>query len=178
MPNHCSNKLIVIGSYVERSNFVKNVKSGDDDLCFNKILPMPDNIDRNDTVTGMESIVTMFSDNGWRGWRNKNWGTKWDAYRVYLTHDEKKTEYVFKTAYNPPNKVLLNKYRSLFPSVRLELLYAECGFNIYGYWSSDDPDNLTCHDVTNEVEWDEDNEDFNLLDKNFQPYFDLYRTSG
>lgn len=148
MPNHITNYLSVSGTSENVELFKKeNSKTNDNDdnenveertLSFHFVVPEPD-WSTQTTSTGF----TMFSDNGWYGWRVKNWGTKWDAYDTEDIFIEKpdtesdKSEslviyhYTFKTAWAPPYPWLIEAAKK-YPELSFELKwydedYPECG---------------------------------------------------
>jgi hypothetical protein len=122
MPNYCGNELKVFGSYDERNKFVQLMNENDDNkdsvsLSFNYILPCQD-------------------DDYGVIWCSQNWGTKWGAFDVELTHNENETTYIFRTAWKPPSEKFLNLMAEKFPDVYFELKYGETGCRFYGEWNS------------------------------------------
>ena len=70
------------------------------DEPFNQILPMPDDILR-DNLTMEERKAS--NGRNWYDWSIANWGTKWDAYDVRTQRIADNTLYVMmETAWSPP----------------------------------------------------------------------------
>ena len=72
-------------------------------------------------------------NSGGYDWCVANWGTKWPASRVEVEgpvtgYDEKTLEVVFHfdTAWSPPMPVI-KRAAELYPALRFELRYFECG---------------------------------------------------
>lgn len=137
MPNHCGNRITVTGDFKARDTFVQGVKGDKDDakpLEFGKIIPEPEDVN-NWAPPGPSSPLQLFMGGGCISWRNEYWGNKWGAYEAVLEHTQEKTVYTFLTAWSPPNDNLMKAMAAKFPDVKLDLRYAECGVEFYGYWT-------------------------------------------
>lgn len=62
-----------------------------------------------------ESMSNMFKSNHWYDWNVRNWGTKWNAYEISVSHNLDDTtvknekyylNYTFDTAWSPPEGVI------------------------------------------------------------------------
>jgi hypothetical protein len=115
MPNWAYNYLTVSGSVEDMDTWrikLANDKSIEPLLSFNKLLPLPEDMQEK-----------------WYEWRNANWGTKWD-----IGPDENgqppdassPTEYFydFETAWSPPLEWLHNIAPN-FPGLKFELGWYE-----------------------------------------------------
>lgn len=94
MPNHVKNVITFSGDPANIKRVIESI-CVDEQIDFEKLIPMPDNIYRGDL--GQEEIEKYGSLN-WYNWSIKNWGTKWNAYDGYITD----TQIVFSTAWSAP----------------------------------------------------------------------------
>ena len=118
MPNHCCNLLkLYSNNFDDLNNFYVENKSTDEDLCFNKSIPIPKDEESN-----------------WHDWKCSNWGTKWNAYEIdYNKNEEDKTiSYDFQTAWTPPVN-WLDKISTKYLNIKFELEYSEPGCDFGGY---------------------------------------------
>lgn len=98
------------------------------DLDFEKIIPMPESIQRTrkeefseDTPKGMalreeNRVLIGFED--WYDWSWEHWGTKWNSYDGRFFKDD--TAYLFSTAWNPPFPIMRKLAHLLNSPVQLE----------------------------------------------------------
>jgi len=145
MPNWCENDLAVEGPTEVIGEFLK-FAAGESPFDFGKFIPYPAKFQRQDEIA--EAWLKEHAerpDYDWRlqpkdgfnsggyDWCVANWGTKWPASRVEVEgpmtgYDEKTVEVVFHfdTAWSPP-KPVIKKAAELYPALRFELRYFECG---------------------------------------------------
>jgi hypothetical protein len=123
MPNWCNNTLEVTGSVDAMDKWriaLANDESIEPWLSFDKLLPMPKELEENE---------------GWYGWRVENWGCKWDiSGRDNQEPHASEPEYCgygFETPWGPPLE-LFNNISPDFPGVRFELAYYEEGMQFAG----------------------------------------------
>lgn len=70
--------------------------------------------------------IDGFSSGGYE-WRYKNWGTKWNAYRVEIVlREEYQAIIKFETAWSPPFPVIA-KLAEMFPQCKFTLEFCEPG---------------------------------------------------
>ena len=119
MPNHVSNELTVDGDTKELNRFLKYMGDGFD---FEKIIPMPDNIYRDNVSDEDKKRLVKEGRPNWYDWCWENWDTKWNAYSVerefknYKHAGGKYIKYTFKTAWSPPIPVI-EKLREDWPEL-------------------------------------------------------------
>ena len=98
MPNNTDVRIYIDHSNKSRIDDMENIFSND--YPFNMIIPMPDDILR-DNLT-MEQRKESNGRN-WYDWSVQNWGTKWDAYEVRVQRLSDTSLYVMlETAWSPP----------------------------------------------------------------------------
>lgn len=61
MPNYCENNLSIEGPIAECEDFMKNIKSSEEEVCFEILLPVPKNVEDSEE------------------WFVDNYGTKWNG---------------------------------------------------------------------------------------------------
>ena len=123
MPNHCGNSLTVNGKLSHRQEFVdknkgffyedKKKEKDYAELSFHAQVPVPKK-----HING--------KGEGWYSWCLKNWGTKWDCWEAYLSHDDNTTEYSFDTAWGSPVD-WVEKVSRKFPHLKFMVTWAEEG---------------------------------------------------
>lgn len=111
MPNHCTNKVSIIGSRADEFASAVNVATphyppqGDWDndrgppevepFSFHAIVPIPPHV-----------LASQWDPTGYN-WQRENWGTKWGAYDYGpVKHSKHSVTYTFDTAWSPPLPVL------------------------------------------------------------------------
>jgi hypothetical protein len=136
MPNWCFNRVKVWGAAKVLNNFKRGVKLGKSPFSFQKIKPMPDDLDDLIPSNGEidEDLISRFGADNWYDWRLMHWGTKWDinANDIYIVEGPRSVHYSFDTAWGPPNGIyleLLEKY----PDINISWYYREDGNQIRGY---------------------------------------------
>ena len=115
MPNYVKNILIVEGPSLHVNSMLESIKSEDDEFDFNKIFPMPkqlegsrspaqivsqreyDKWERNYnpnapfqigrplTKTMQKELIEECGFDNWYDWRIANWGTKWNSNSVQIS---------------------------------------------------------------------------------------------
>lgn len=137
MPNHCYNKVSIVGSKDSLEKIKKKlIKKGGGHtnyFSFHKIVPQPNTL----------------KDEEWYDWCVSNWGTKWDSYDGDIKSPEIKEgfsnsykfitdrtgtstlTYSFNTAWSPASKVI-SALTSLFPDVVVTYYYLEEGMDFAG----------------------------------------------
>jgi len=139
MPNWCYNRVEV---YIEDEEEVKRwketVESKESKFDFNKIVPMPEELEG--TVKGTnhvpsEELKEKYGADNWYDWSINNWGVKWNVYP--LSEDEiddngDYIQYTFDTAWGPPHEIFY-ALRRKFPDVSISWFYDEPGMQFAGY---------------------------------------------
>lgn len=117
MPNWCDNKLSIDGDEELLKKFYNENRDDDNELSFDKSVPLYDDDDGDDNMK-----------------RITRWGTKWDAHEVCTNE---MGEYEFDTAWSPPEQwfiAIVEKY----PELSFELLYSEPGMGFSGVIKGED----------------------------------------
>jgi hypothetical protein len=151
MPNHVYSTITAYGKETDLANIKKGLKGKDKDqhLCFNNIIPMPENIFTGDV--GKKEKEKYGKDN-WYDWSISNWGTKWNAYSqpeeepkingeansLKFIKDEKTfavITYHFCTAWSPVPRIL-EKLSLKYPNCIFKYAYLEEGEGFSGidFW--------------------------------------------
>ena len=120
MPNHVINIL-----KIKTKEPKKVIEELGENIDFEKIVPMPDNIFRGNLG---QRERELYGENNWYDWSLKNWGTKWNAYdQAGPFEGENYVEYIFSTAWSCPFYV----YVALAKKYDIEVKYADedIGFN-------------------------------------------------
>ncbi|MBR1382210.1 MAG: hypothetical protein IJ555_00115 [Ruminococcus sp.] len=122
MPNHITNRIKLIGEPSEIRRVMEAVKVdkvGLGSLDFEKIIPMPADVDDS------------------YNWCISNWGTKWNSYGYESIDNPDDSDTIsFLTAWSAPHPVL-EKLTTMFPSVTVEHEWADedigcnCGRRTY-----------------------------------------------
>ena len=150
MPNHCGNSIEIsadlknreslkqLKDFVDKSIVKKEDAYEDLTLTFQGAVPMPKELLNISTPTlekdkdKAKANTEKYGYSNWYDWRCGNWGTKWDAYDVYISENLK--DYVcmsFDTAWAPP----IPYYEALaakYPLLTIEVEYYESGCDFAG----------------------------------------------
>lgn len=140
MPNHCENRLTLLGSESEVARcleFIKGepLKDFDNspiDVLFDcgKVIPYPDNYRKMDEEDEIYHGAG-FNAGGYQ-WCITNWGTKWGAYDTYLVDRTPELAVIeFNSAWSPPSPVV-SKLAEFFPNLSITLEYEEPGCDFSG----------------------------------------------
>lgn len=132
MPNHVANSVTCKGnpdSIREMLLAVQNDEYGPGSISFEKIIPMPPELDiklgRSKTDPQVIRNIQLYGASDWYDWRVKNWNTKWDAYGF-----EKSTDYsqgkglAFLTAWKEPAPVI-RKLSEMYPDIEFTHQWAD-----------------------------------------------------
>lgn len=152
MPNYCRNKFAIIASSKkELDDVVDFIKGDNGDFDFNKIVPMPEDLDievvgcnaSEEVQAKYQSNIEKYGYKDWYDWRCDKWGCKWNAeiISVLVSEGELGIMIDFYTPWAPPIPI----YEALskkFPNLKMWYLYAECGVGIYGSGFKDFDDDL------------------------------------
>lgn len=179
MPNHTTNLLTIVGEkrilhlllpymtspekQTRTDSFGLNVHNEEDEnmfLDFNKIVPMPKEIERTCFMAGEDALTIRMSNKkediakakamqkelaqlekickkkygckGWYEWCNEHWGTKWNSYENrWDGRDEEGNEQLyFQTAWSPPQPVLQQLAIKLNKVIRVS--YMDEGYGFFG----------------------------------------------
>ena len=125
MPNHITNKLTVTGP--ESTGIIEACKSEKSEFDFNKILPMPDELQNTTSPCEQnDEFIAKYGYDNWYNWSIANWGTKWNCYDVHA--DSNFVE--FDTAWCTP-KPLFQALSTMYPEALLTIEYADedIGYN-------------------------------------------------
>ena len=94
MPNWCYNRVeVYIEDEKELKQWKETVESKESKFDFNKIVPMPEELNTNlQDLTDAKSkeLIKKYGADGWYKWRLNNWGCKWsvDGNEVEVDDDE------------------------------------------------------------------------------------------
>lgn len=139
MPNYVVNKLKIVDSkenIEEIKGFLRSTFKSDEEeyaipMDFNKITPTPKWIYHGSLGEKEENLYG--EENCWYDWNRKNWGTKWNAWKLddsyyfkYPEIEEKNVIY-FGTAWNGV-KDLISKLGRIFPETQFEYSWANEDF--------------------------------------------------
>lgn len=123
MPNWCNNTLKVTGEETELKRFIDAVKTDKQVLSFDKLVPMPKEL---------ENTKSPGDNPSWYEWRIANWGTKWDLDEsIGLTVKKRVAWYSFDTAWGPPIE-WMKAVSVLFSELKFVLRYEEPGVGFKG----------------------------------------------
>lgn len=154
MPNHCMNRLKVVGEPKEVLRFIETItvqKDGEERLeILETIVPCPNEL-RNTTsgffgdADKQKALEAQYAANrekygypDWYEWCINNWGTKWGDYDteqkfVHVNMDKTGmiVEYTYTTAWGPAlNGIKLVSEK--FPTLWFQNSYEEGGMGFYG----------------------------------------------
>ena len=138
MPNWCYNRVEICGEPEEMDEFRKLVKSKESPFDFNKIVPMPKELEG--TVKGTnhvpsEELKKKYGADNWYDWSISNWGVKWniDISEEQDVQDEGDyIQYTFDTAWGPPHEIFY-AIRKKFPDLGITWFFDEPGMQFAGY---------------------------------------------
>ena len=138
MPNWCYNRVEV---YIEDEEEVKRwketVESKESKFDFNKIVPMPEELEG--TVKGTnhvpsEELKEKYGADNWYDWSINNWGVKWNVTvdEGEVDDDDDFITYTFDTAWGPPHEIFY-ALRKKFPDMSISWFFDEPGMQFAGY---------------------------------------------
>ena len=120
MPNWCVNELTVSGEQEGVARFVANAQCDDEPLSFEKIVPIPDAIDKMpyDPYEYWARVIL--------------WGTKWDVSEVQVIESfDGLITYSFDTAWSPPLPFVVRTSR-VYKNVCFDIRWDEPGVGLFG----------------------------------------------
>lgn len=120
MPNIFENTLKITGK--DHGEFVNENSSEDNDLDFNKSVPMPQEVKNN--VSKFYSFQQILDPNNPINWCSKNWGTKWNPRGVEIKKTDTSVTYTFETANGPPFQWLM-KTSEKYPKISFGMYYED-----------------------------------------------------
>ena len=143
MPNWCNNDIQI--SHTDSAKMDKLESAIEEGNLFSTILPEPDwtNIpNEKGEYSKLEKLPELSitslrwpdgkQDDRWFGWRNENWGTKWEVTEFYnnIRHENQLT-LSFDTAWSPPIAI----YEALVnQGYSVRAYYNEPGCDFAGKW--------------------------------------------
>jgi hypothetical protein len=149
MPNWCECNLYIEGPSAKIDQFLQLVKSEERDFDFNRLVPYPEHFKKQDDLAAewhrlhptpqteeiwKERPKNGYSQGGYQ-WCIEHWGTKWNAKGVQITRCQPEhVEINFDTAWSPPLPVIEQACK-LFPELRFDLRYFECGDGFNGMFT-------------------------------------------
>ena len=152
MPNYVANIVKLVGSDEQIKKVLDFVKGEEGDFDFNKIVPMPKDLDIESSSVGTKGVevikslasgrlpdTTEFDEcvvlgakylynkikygfETWYEWCRIHWGTKWNACYPVVSKDD--GEIRFDTAWSAPLPVL-KALSKKFPEVTVKFVYAD-----------------------------------------------------
>jgi len=128
MPNWCYNRLVIGGDGKEVKKVLNFVQGKNGILDFNKIIPMPKEIEDSTKESTIDAITLQQKKQNkkpeskkgmpsWYEWSVQNWGTKWNCSEASLESTNPVT-IRFDTAWSPPVPVIV-ALGAMFPKVSL-----------------------------------------------------------
>ena len=129
MPNHVIHRLYIHG---DNEQDVKSFIRGKAAIDFDKIIPMPEELEDTPAPTPMETeddinkhheLMQKWGASNWYDWRLSNWDTKWNAYEV----NKYDNVVEFQTAWSTPYAIFV-KLSELFPDVLVSVRYSDEDF--------------------------------------------------
>lgn len=115
MPNWVTNHLYARSKKIDlKKSLAPFMESeGSETIDFNKIVPMPDELNGEGNLPHDpdEKTANLWAErrkkygaSNWYDWSVKNWGTKWNAGESYF--DDEKRQMVFQTAWDQPKPII------------------------------------------------------------------------
>jgi len=134
MPNWCMNRVEIFDTKENMEKFKEYVSDGDSLFSFQKIKPMPEELENTRSPSGEPNVdlINKYGVDNWYDWCTNNWGVKWDVGDVELEEGEDYLTYNFDTPWGPPNEIY-NIIREEFPDINLSWFYDEPNMQLAGY---------------------------------------------
>lgn len=163
MPNHVMNILVVTGAAASITSMLEKIKSDENPIDFDKILPMPKELvevtspvrivsqeeyDKRSESDFTKPITKAISDDykkrfgadNWYDWALKNWGTKWGSYEASVEIEEngETSTFEFQTAWSSGASAIIHLSKQ-YPDLNFKLSFADedAGSNVGIYHLSD-----------------------------------------
>ena len=134
MPNWCANRVEVYAEAEDIKKFREYVSSKDSLFSFNKIKPIPKELEDTTSPSGEPNVdlINKYGVDNWYDWCTNNWGVKWDVAEVELEEGEDYLTYNFDTPWGPPEEIytILN---AEFPDMNISWFFDEPGMQMAGY---------------------------------------------
>jgi hypothetical protein len=138
MPNHCCSIMTVTGPLKDRNAFKAFARAkgpawdGEEnqeisDLQLNQFVPIPHAVLNAKTKEHSDAY-----NSGGYEWVKSHWGTKWGVYDIQVEENKARLRYEYRSAWAPFNEDVLQKMSEMFPSLRFEIEYGECGSSFCG----------------------------------------------
>ena len=129
MPNNITNTIEFNGEQKQIEQMLEEIKYdevGIGSIDFNKIIPMPDDIFKENL--GPEDRE-KYGDRNWYDWSVKNWGSKWNAYGYdyLLKYQQGSNRIVFHTAWSSVQP-LLKSLSEKYPDIEMAYRWADEDF--------------------------------------------------
>ena len=145
MPNHCENRLRVVGPPEALAAFVEkaqgpNIWGERVPLTYHAFVPYPEEYAEADRrvraliesgENSLEVVKTSGFNNGGYDWCCGRWGTKWDTYDLVYTIHPHEANYDFCSAWSPPLQVIAAMAHQ-HPELEFEFEYYEPGMGFAG----------------------------------------------
>ena len=113
MPNWVINQIYIRSKKPSLRDLVKEIVDSSDQIDFNKVIPMPDEMQMEGNIPHepspelqklWDARTKKYGAGNWYDWSIKYWGTKWNASEGYF--DDEANRLVFNTAWDEPKGVL------------------------------------------------------------------------
>lgn len=132
MPNYVANIVTFDGDEKRIKDMllaVQNDEFGPGSISFNKIIPMPPELDiecgRSKTDPQVIRNIQMYGAPDWYDWRREHWNTKWDAGGYEEDKDYSQCDKLaFRTAWHEPAPVI-QKLSEMYPDIEFTHQWAE-----------------------------------------------------
>jgi hypothetical protein len=162
MPNWCANSLKLTAhtdDQLKQLNLLKEAIENDTNEhfgLFNFFVPCPKEL--NDTTKGyppspnLANNIEKYGYETWYEFNIDNWGTKWDAARIYSVNDTPDSVTLqFDTAWSPPEALYAKLYANGW---LIEATWVECGADFIGAYINGDTHSESFND--GHINWDSD----------------------
>ena len=124
MPNWVIGKVKIKGDENSIKELVDFVKSDENVFDFNKIVPMPKELET--TVYPQsgknKELIAKYGFDNWYEFHNEKWGTKWNSNEAYF--DKYTNEFIFQTAWSFPFPII-EELIAKFPKIDFSVEYAD-----------------------------------------------------
>lgn len=129
MPNWCYNNLYITSEDNKQlEKVIQGITNNSEQLFdFNRIIEMPEELQNTKSPNNVnpDEMKAKYGFVDWYDWRNRNWGTKWNAKDVELNLDTPQQIHIrFSTAWSPPMPVI-TKIAEMFPFTYITLDWEE-----------------------------------------------------
>ena len=148
MPNHITNIVRLSGNDSDVQKLLSSVRSDESEFDFNQIVSIPDELrdttaptriiseeayarkERGITQKMSDDLKNKYGADNWYEWTCNNWGTKWNAYDIFVDG----YDIQFDTAWSTPDPIfrILSEQH---PNVLIHVRYADedFGYNVGEY---------------------------------------------